>query len=175
MSLLGTQVYANPATPCWIPAGSVSYFFAPASGSFSSTQTQNLTATVPLPLVYDTIDVPSVGLTCVTPSADILVANTGRYKVLASLQCNRTMGGVAQLDMWVALNGTAVPNSATKVEINQNQEVVMTVEWFLDITAGQSVSVVAYSPSTGMQGLAVPAAPPVPAIPSIITTALRIA
>ena len=175
MSLLGNQVFANPSTPLWIPAGSVSYFFAPASGSFSSTVSQTIAATTPLPLLYDTIDIPSVGMTCITPSANITVANTGRYKVLASLQADRTMGGNSDLEMYIAINGTAVPNSATRLQINQNEELVMTVEWFVDITAGQSISIVVYSPNNGMRALAVPAAPPVPAIPSIITTVLRIA
>lgn len=175
MSLLGTQVYANPDTPLWISAGSVAYFFPPASGSFSSTQSQPLTASVALPVVYDTVDVPSVGMTCVTPSANILIANTGRYKVTSSIQCDKTTGGTGDLYMWVAINGTAVPNSATILQFNQSSESVMTVEWFLDITAGQSVSVVLYSTSTGMRALAVAANPAHPAVPSIITTVLRIA
>jgi hypothetical protein len=77
--------------------------------------------------------------------------------------------------MWCALDGVAVPNSATRIAINQNQEVVMTVEWFLDIAAGRNVSVVGYAVASGLQALAVTASPPVPAIPSIITTVLRIA
>ena len=175
MSSLGTQVYANPTTPCWIPAGSVSYFFLPASGSFSSTQTQTVAQTTQVPVVYNTVDITPVGMTCVTPSASILIANTGRYKVLSSLQCDRTMGGNGDLEMWIAVNGTAVPNSATRLQINQNVETVLAVEWFLDITAGQSISIVLYSTSNGMRALSLPAAPPVPAIPSIITTVVRIA
>jgi hypothetical protein len=51
----------------------------------------------------------------------------------------------------------------------------MTVEWFLNISAGDNVSVVAYAAVSGLQVLALPASSPVPAIPSIITTVLRIA
>jgi hypothetical protein len=175
MSLLGSQVFANPTTPCWIPAGSVAYFFAPASGSFSSTITQAVAPTTVVPLVYDTIDIPPVGLTCVTPSANITVANAGRYKVLSTIQCDKTTGGSGFLDMWINVNGTAVPNSATRIEIAQNQELILAVEWFLDLTAGQAISISLYSPGTGMRALAIPAAAPIPAIPSIITTINRIA
>ena len=79
------------------------------------------------------------------------------------------------MEMYIAVDGTAVPNSATRIQINQNQELVLAVEWFLDLTAGQAISIVLYSPVAGMEALALPAAPPVPAIPSVITTVLRIA
>jgi len=127
-------------------------------------------------LTYTDADVTPVGMTCSLPSSDITITNTGVYKVLASLQCDNTTSPTPEdLDMWVALDGVAVPNSATRIAINQNQEVVMTVEWFLDIAAGRNVSVVGYAVASGLQALAVAASPPVPAIPSIITTVLRIA
>jgi hypothetical protein len=151
-------------------------YFSPSYGSFSSTQTQTVPATTETPLVYDTADLTPVGMTCSLPSADITITNAGTYKVLASAQCDKTSGGGAgDLEMWVSINGTAVPNSATRLQINQNTESLMTVEWFLDVLAGQTVSVSLYSSTTGLQALAVPASAPVPAIPSIITTVLRIA
>lgn len=151
-------------------------YFSPTYGSFSSTQTQTIAATTDVPITYDTADITPVGMTCtLAPSADIVITNAGTYKVLTSLQCDKTTGGADQLDMWVSVNGTAVPNSATKLQINQNQESVMTVEWFLTLAASDAVSVHTYAPTAGLQALAVAAAPPVPAIPSIITTVLRIA
>lgn len=151
-------------------------YFTPTYGSFSSTQTQTIAATTDVPITYDTADITPVGVSCtLAPSADIVVTNAGTYKVLTSLQCDKTTGGSDQLDMWVSVNGTAVPNSATKLQINQNQESVMTVEWFLTLAASDAVSVHTYAPTAGLQALAVAAAPPVPAIPSIITTVLRIA
>lgn len=150
-------------------------YFTPAYGSFSSTQTQAFAAATPTALVYDTADVTPVGMSCAFPSGDITVTAAGTYKVLASLQCDNTAPGSSVLDMYVAINTVAVPNSATRVAINQNQETVMTVEWLLTLTAGQNVSVYCYAANPGLQALAVPAAPPVPAIPSIITTLVRIA
>jgi hypothetical protein len=147
-----------------------------AYGSFSSTQTQTVPATTETPLVYDTADLTPVGMTCSLPSADIVITNSGTYKVLASVQCDKTSGGGAgDLEMWCSRNGVAVPNSATRIQINQNTESLMTVEWFLDIPAGVSLSISLYSSTTGLQALAVPASAPVPSIPSIITTVLRIA
>jgi hypothetical protein len=150
-------------------------YFSPSYGSFSSTQTQALTSNVVLPVVYDTADVTPVGLTCSLPSADIVVTSAGTYKVLSSIQADHTALGTGTFQFWVAQNGTAVPNSATQVVLNQNLEQVMTVEWFLDVSAGDTIAVEAYSTSAGQQLLAVAASSPVPAVPSIITTILRIA
>jgi hypothetical protein len=113
------------------------------------------------------------------PDTKITVSNTGVYKVLASVQVNKTTGGVGELDMFVAVNGTGVPNSTSKVEVNQNTELVLTVEWFLELNANDDVEVYLFSPTDGLEALAVPPTVgptlTIPAIPSIITTILRIA
>jgi len=150
-----------------------------AYGSFSSTQTQVVNpafpALAPLPLVYTTTDITPLGVSCATPSASIVVATTGIYKVFSSVQCDKTSVGVGDLEMWIAVNGIAVPNSASRLAMNQNLESLMSVEWIVNLTAGNAVSIVLASAVDGLQALAVPAAPPVPAIPSVITTILRIA
>jgi hypothetical protein len=145
----------------------------PAYGSFSSTQTQNLTQNTPLPFTYDTQDITPVGVS--QSGASIVVQRAGVYKVLSSLQCNKTSGGAGDMEFWIGKNGTAVPNSATRIQINANQEVVMAVEWFLDLAASDTLAVIGFSSTTGLQALAVASAGPVPAIPAIITTILRIA
>ena len=180
MFLNGVGLINNPTTTMDLSGVrniNGSPYFTPAYGSFSSTQTQALTSNVALPITYDTADLTPVGMTCaLAPSSDIVLTRAGTYKCLASAQCDKTSGGGAgDLEMWVAVNGTAVPNSATRLAINQNIEQVMTVEWFLDVSAGDAVSVNTYSPDNGLQLLAVAASSPVPAIPSIITTVLRIA
>ena len=147
-------------------------FLPIAYGSFSSTQTQQ--ANPAAAVVYNTEDITPLGVSCATPSANIVVATAGVYRVLASLQCDNTAVGALPLDMWVSVGGVAVPNSATRVAINQNQEVVMAVEWLLQLAAGASVAV-QIAGAVGTQILAVAAAPPIPAIPSIITTIQRIA
>jgi hypothetical protein len=162
------------------PKTEVATQFLPiAYGSFSSTQTQLVNPAFPitavLPLVYDTTDITPFGVSCATPSANIVVATTGVYKVLSSVQCDKTSVGVGDLEMWIAVGGVAVPNSATRLAINQNIESLMAVEWFLELTAGDAVSINLASAVGGLQALAVASAPPVPAIPSVITTITRIA
>ena len=143
-----------------------------AYGSFSSTQSQNITQGEALPFTYDTQDITPVKIS--QSGENIFVEKGGMYKVMTSLQCNKTTGGNGDLEMWIAINGTAVPNSATRTQINQNQEVVMSVEWFVELSSGDAVSIVGYSRTTGLQALAIPEDPPIPAIPSIITTIMRI-
>ncbi len=170
MSLLSTGSFAGPST---------ALFSRPLQyGSFSSTQTQVVNPAFPvlavLPLVYDTVDLTPTGMSCAVPSANIVVGSAGVFKVLASAQCDKTTLLPGDLEMWVAVNGTAVPNSATRIQINQNQETVMTVEWLLELDADDAISVNLASTAQGLQALAIAAAAPVPAIPSIITTVIQI-
>lgn len=168
MSLLVSAPFVNTTTSLFGPS--------PAYGSFSSTQTQVIAPGVPVPITYDTVDIQPVGV-AQGPSPDaITVLDTGVYRILASLQCDNSAAGPAQdLNMFLTVGVTALPNSATRVAINQNQESVMTVEWIVSLTAGQFVSVTCSSAVVGLQALAIPAAGVTPAIPSIITTIMRIA
>lgn len=155
--------------------------FPPAYGSFSSQATQNLNvAPTTTPLYYTDDDIVAVNVSSAITSPYLTVANKGTYKVLSSVQLDKTAGGNAPVDLWIELNDVAVPNSATKLSLNQNQEDTMTIEWFVDCGAGQRISIVAYDPTSSgdIRALAVASTlpfAPCPAIPSIITTVLRIA
>lgn len=143
-------------------------------GSFSSSQSQDLSQNQVKYLVYDTEDISSSGVYCTLPSSDIYVQSTGVYKVLASLQCDKITGGAGTINMYPSINNVAVPSSATKIIINQNLESLMTVEWFLYMQAGQYVRIDIFSIDTGGRALAIAESSPVPAIPSIITTIMKI-
>lgn len=147
-------------------------------GSFSSTQTFVLAPGVPTALVYDTKDIASTtGVNVLFPSPSIQVTDAGVYKVLSSIQCDST-GGNQILTAYPAVNGTPVPNSATQLLVGNIGAVCLTVEWFLQLNANDSVEILLYDPAGGGRALAIPAVvgpPPIPAIPSVITTILRIA
>ena len=142
-----------------------------AYASFSSTQTQNITASTPLPVSHNTADITPKNIYATLPSTNIYVRNKGVYKVLSSLQCNKTTGGFGDLEMYIAVNGTPVPNSSTRLSINQNIESVLSVEWFVELDARDYITIVLYSVDTGLQALAIVNSP---TIPSIITTIMRI-
>jgi hypothetical protein len=144
-------------------------------GSFSSTQTQGITMGVELPLVYDTKDIASSKeLNVLFPSSRIIVSKKGVYKVLASVQIDKTSGGNDDVEMYVSVNTIPVPNSASRMNVNANEESVMTVEWFLEMNPQDFVEVVLYSTVNGIRALSFPTFTPVPAVPSVITTILKI-
>jgi hypothetical protein len=154
----------------------------PASyGSFSSTQTQPIAVNSPTSLSYDTIDLTGGGVTLtglIVPTPNISVASAGVYRVIISVQLNKSGGGGSSGDVyiWFAVDGVAVPNTATKTAVSNSVEQVMTVEVLLNLTANQRISVVASSTNGGEQILAeAPTIPSAPRLPSIITIVQRIA
>jgi len=173
---------SNSATPpnteplLWIP-----YPVTPtppeAYGSFSSTLNQPLAVGDPTRLLYDTNDIPpvNIALDAPLPTALVNIQVTGTYKVIASVQFDRTMGGNSDIDLYPVINLTPVPNSATRISINQNREDIMTVEWFLPMAAGDQLEINCFTNDNGNLAAAFPSVPPVPAIPSIILTVLLIA
>lgn len=143
-------------------------------GSFSSSVSQDLSSGQILKILYNTIDISASGVYCILPSPQIYVQSTGTYKVLSSLQCDRTTSGNSTINMWISINNNAVPNSATRVVINQASESLMTVEWFINLNVGDFITIDLYSSTSGARALAIPSSGPVPLIPSIITTILKI-
>lgn len=157
------------------PAGG----FTPVYISVSSTVTQDVNPLYPtvaaLPLVYDTKDVGSTtGINVLFPSSQISVTNKGIYSVLSSVQLDQTTA-LGVVEFYPAVNGTAVPNSASRIRQNINLEDVITVEWLLAMDASDYVEVLLYSADPGFRALALPASAPVPATPSVITIVQRIA
>ena len=146
-----------------------------AVASYGSTTTQLCNPAFPtlaeLPITYNISFAPQKNITCslAPPSSQITVGVSGVYKVCSSVQLDKTTPGLDAVDCYIKVNGTAVADSATKLNLNQNQEDVITVEWFLEMNAGDFVEVVLYTAAQGVQALAVAASAPVPAIPSIIT------
>jgi hypothetical protein len=151
-------------------------------GQFSSSQTQSI-AQAPnrTSLTYDTTDLAGGGLILqgsgVPPTPNILISTSGVYRVITSVQVNKVAGGstTEECFIWFAIDGNPVPNSATKTEVANSTEVLMTVEILLSLQAGQSVSVQANANGTRIQAVAYPFNTPQPAIPSIITVVQRIA
>jgi hypothetical protein len=168
-----TSVGITPIAPNKVDL-SVSGGFAPVYGSFSSTQTIPIPQALELPIAYDTKDCTAVGLNVLVPSADIQVLYKGTYKFLSSIQIDRTSGGTSTIIMYPRVNGTGLPNSATYLTTNQTTQDCLTIEWFMDLNANDSVSIAVYTPDADNRLLSAIAVFPVPAVPSIITTILRV-
>jgi len=153
--------------------------FPSCYGSFSSTQTQSLAlAPAVTSITYNTTDLSAGGvrLNGATPTASIYVPGDGTYRVMFSVQLNKTSGGGSTGDvyLWVAVNGTAVPNSATKTAVSNAIEQVMTVEVLVTARAGDLISIQSNATNGGEEALAEVASGSRPAVPSIITIVQRI-
>lgn len=179
----------RPRNPKALATTGVSYYplsipeeeqmgFTPCCGSFSSTTTQNFAiAPAVTSLTYNTTDLSQggVALSGATPTASIRVPGDGTYRVITSVQLHKTTGLPSDAYIWFAVNGTPVPNSATKTQLTNATETVMTVEVLLVLTASDLVSIQAQGTTAGDQALAEVATAPRPAVPSIITIVQRIA
>ena len=151
--------------------------FPQVYGSFSSTQTQSIPdGESGTALTYDTTDIANeCSLVGDVPTAFFTVNHTGVYRLMFSIQLNRTGGGSGTVFAYPTIGGGGVPNSTTKMNINNNQEDCLTVEFILTLTADLYVGINCYSPTAGQEALAIPATAEYPATPSVILTVNRIA
>jgi len=96
----------------------------------------------------------------------------GVYNFQFSAQLDHTGGGKAAFYFWFRINGTDVPDSATKMVLaGATDEVVAAWNYLVSLSAGDYFELVWSSPDSGARILAEPAAAPIPAIPSVIMTA----
>jgi sugar lactone lactonase YvrE len=150
--------------------------FPPTYCAYSSSINQPILANTVLPLLYNTEDVPPSLVGCPIPDSVIVPGNSGLYKVLTRVQLNRVDTGNTTIIVFPRVNGVEVPNSASKIIINQQEANIATIEWFIFIVAGQPLEICVYSTGSSNECLAVARDPPngIPVVPSIITTVLRI-
>lgn len=109
-----------------------------------------------------------------TNNERIYVPYTGSYLVTFSGISDITGApGNKHVCIWPAIDGTAVTDSNTRVEIaNATQEMTVAVSFILDITAGHYISFQTWGDATTVEWLATAAAagPTRPAVPSVIIT-----
>lgn len=150
-------------------------------GSFSSTITQEIGVDgIGVPINFDTTDTAQgCSLSGGNPTPKIQVSADGTYRVMFSIQADKLDSGgggsTGDLIAYPMINSTALLNSATTFVITKTEEVVLSVEFIVPMTAGQTITIMCYSNTAGQRVLSVPATIHTPAIPSIILTLNRIA
>lgn len=171
----------NQPSAIWTPysVGGGGGSFPLAYASFSASGTQNITQNSETVLIYDTQDIVPLNISVKMPgSKEIIPLNAGLYKVLSSVQVSKSTGGTGNTIMYPKVNGVPLANSATSLTTTQSTQDLITVEWFIYLNSAEPLEIAMYTPNSGIQAFAVPAATPpnpTPAIPSIITTIMRIA
>jgi hypothetical protein len=145
---------------------------------FSDTTDQPVT-TSPTVITFNTTDYASGGISIVAGS-QLTVAATGTYRFDLSAQMLHTGGGTETITFWARINGVNVPNSASSIEMgNNNNRSLPYIPLLLPMTAGQYLEwVFRASTGTNIRVEAFPAVvgpPAVPAIPSVIAGVYRLA
>lgn len=156
------------------------YALAALYGAFSSTADQPLAQNVPWVIRYTTTDGANGATlqTGINGPTELKVLLPGIYEVTASLQMLNTGGGGATITFWLRLNGANVPNSASSIEMgNNNNRTLPFVPIILPLAANDYVEWVILSTggNTSVEAFPAVAGPPaVPAIPSVIASIKRI-
>jgi len=145
-------------------------------GSFYSTDTQAATLiNTAYAITYNNAD-PAYGIyQDPGDSSKIKVTRPAIYNVQFSIQVDKTSGGTGRLYIWPAINGTAVPNSASLIQIQGNDaEIFSAANFFLPLSNGDYFQLYFSVDSIDVQLANFAASAPVPGIPSIILTVMQV-
>jgi hypothetical protein len=141
-----------------------------AYGSYYSTATQPVAGPPPaLPTIMQFNNTVSERLVSVVSSTQITVQKTAIYEAYYSIQINRLSGGSSvYVYIWLLKNGTPVPDTNGRVEINSNNgDSLPIVPYVLPLNAGDYIEFAVQASDNTVQLLTT--TPPIgPRIPSII-------
>jgi hypothetical protein len=143
-------------------------------GAFYSTITQSGSANVSQSMSYNNTDY-AAGVSIVNGS-QITLENVGVYNLQFSAQIVDTGAGDSTIRIWLKKNGTNVPNTATKIFLQANKELVAAWNWIVPATSPNDYYVIAWQTTDNdAHILYEPASGNYPAIPSIILTVTQVA
>jgi hypothetical protein len=155
-----------------------------AFGSFSDVTDQTGSTTAPAAVKFGTNEINSNGISMVTNGSDLTrltFATAGTYMIAFSLQLTNSVNSGHTVLVWLRENGTDMPRTATKVAIPKSSDggsTFFNITYYEQVTAGSYIEVI-WLPSNvavTLDATAAAAGPPaVPAIPSAIIIAERIA
>jgi hypothetical protein len=171
------EVDAFAVTPMRWQGGTVGGAGVVGYGQFSDTTDQPLPSGAATTITFNTTDV-AAGVSVVGGSR-LTVAAAGTYRFDVSLQILHTGGGPVTITFWPSVNGVNVPNSASSIEMgNNNNRTLPYVAVFLTLAAGQYVEWIVRTTGSNTSVEHFPAVvgpPAIPAIPSAIAGVLRVA
>lgn len=169
-----------------ITAGTVPYntITNRAYAAFSDITDQTGSTTAATPVKFGTTEVAGSGITMVTDGTNLTrltFAADGTYAVMPNLQFANSDSNDHDVTVWFALNGTNIARSATKLTVPKLADggvMFFQIVFYVTVTAGQYVQVLWLPESTAVtldHTAAVTGPPAIPAIPSAIINAERIA
>ena len=140
-------------------------------GQFQQNSTLSGSANVSQSISYDVTDV-TYGISLVSGSR-ITYANAGVYSTTFSAQLLAD-AGADTVYMWLKKNGTNVPESATKLTLDNNKEAVMTINFVTELAANDYLEIAWQSTNGDAVIYSEAASGNIPAIPSIITSTVQV-
>jgi hypothetical protein len=147
-------------------------------GSFYSTETQTATTAgtgAAKAITYNNADAAYGIYRDPTDNSKIKVSRPAIYNVQFSVQVDKTSGGNGLFYIWPAINGTAVPNSASLIQIQgNNAEIFSAANYFLPLSNGDYFQLYFAVNDLSVQLEHFAATGVVPAIPSIILTVMQV-
>lgn len=153
------------------PAYDVALFSAPRYGTFYDTTTQTAAATnTAYGMTFNTTDL-SYGVEIGTPTSRVYVRSEGVFNIQFSAQLNKSSASIGHVYIWLRLNGTDIPNSATQVSLSgSNAASVAAWNFVYKFKSGDYFELMWSTSDTNCQITAATASGVVPGIPSIILT-----
>ena len=169
-AVLQSEIQALQAAPPITPLTPVSF------GSFYSTQTQAATTiNTAKAITYNNADTAYGIYRDPADNSKIKVSRPAIYNIQFSIQIDKTSGGTGLFYIWPAINGTAVPNSASLIQIQgNNHEIFSAANFFLPLSNGDYFQLYFSVDDLSVQLQQFAASAPVPAIPSIILTVMQV-
>ena len=155
-----------------------------AFAAFSDVTDQVGSTSTPAAVKFGTVEVAGSGITMVTDGTNLTrltFAAAGTYAVTPNLQIANSDGSDHALSVWFALNGVNIPRSTTRISVPKLSEGGVTffqIVFYVTVTAGQYVQLFWLPSNTAITLDHIPAVvgpPAVPAAPSAIISAERIA
>jgi hypothetical protein len=155
-----------------------------AYAAFSDITDQTGSTTAATAVKFGTTEVAGAGITMVTDGSNLTrltFAAAGTYAVSPNLQLTNSDGSDHDVTIWFSLDGVNIDRSATKMSVPKTTDggsAFFQIVFYVTVTAGQYVQVLWLPENVAVtldHTAAVAGPPAVPAIPSAIISAERIA
>ena len=151
-------------------------------GSYYDTTTQTAAlANTPYAMTFNNVasklnDGPlQYGVYIGSPNSRVYVDNTGTYNIQFSAQFISTNSNSKDVHIWLSVNGTSVPDSATKITLSGSSNAYVAAwNFVISLTAGDYFELYWETTNTNVSILASTASGNIPAIPSVILTVTSI-
>jgi hypothetical protein len=141
------------------------------SGAFYDTTTQSAAViNTAYAITFDSTSLTQ-GVSIGTPTSRVYVNRTGSYNIQFSLQLVSTNAASKDVYIWADVNGTSVPESATKLTMSGSSNAYVAAwNFVIRMSAGDYFRLMWSTSNTNVQIARIAASAPVPAIPSVILT-----